>query len=100
MGPFRAEFIRVTHSIPDAVAVVLHTAEGTIVHTGDIKIDHTPIDGRRTELHRFGAVGETGVALMLGDSTNAERDGTTPSRGGRRREPEAHRPRRARAASS
>ena len=54
VGPFRAEFIRVTHSIPDAVAVVLHTAEGTIVHTGDIKIDHTPIDGRRTELHRFG----------------------------------------------
>ena len=79
VGPFRAEFIRVTHSIPDAVAVVLHTAEGTIVHTGDIKIDHTPIDGRRTELHRFGSVGEAGVALMLGDSTNAERDGTTPS---------------------
>ena len=79
VGPFRAEFIRVTHSIPDAVAVVLHTAEGTIVHTGDIKIDHTPIDGRRTELHRFGAVGEAGVALLLGDSTNAERDGTTPS---------------------
>ena len=79
VGPFRVEFIRVTHSIPDAVAVVLHTAEGTIVHTGDIKIDHTPIDGRRTELHRFGSVGEAGVALMLGDSTNAERDGTTPS---------------------
>jgi ribonuclease J len=79
IGPFRAEFIRVTHSIPDAVAVVLHTAQGTIVHTGDIKIDHTPIDGRRTELHRFGSVGESGVALMLGDSTNAERDGTTPS---------------------
>ncbi len=79
VGPFRAEFIRVTHSIPDAVAVVLHTDDGTIVHTGDIKIDHTPIDGRRTELHRFGAVGDRGVALLLGDSTNAERPGVTPS---------------------
>jgi ribonuclease J len=79
VGPFRAEFIRVTHSIPDAVAVVLHTSEGTIVHTGDIKIDHTPVDGRRTELHRFGAVGEAGVALLLGDSTNAEKAGSTPS---------------------
>jgi ribonuclease J len=79
VGPFEAEFIRVTHSIPDAVAVVLHTGDGTIVHTGDIKLDHTPIDGRRTELHRFAAVGERGVALLLSDSTNAERPGVTPS---------------------
>ena len=79
IGPFEAEFVRVTHSIPDAVAVVLHTADGTIVHTGDLKIDHTPVDGVRTDLARFGAVGAAGVALMLGDSTNAERPGVTPS---------------------
>jgi ribonuclease J len=79
LGPFSAEFIRVTHSIPDAVAVVLHTDDGTIVHTGDIKIDHTPVDGRRTDLARFAAVGDRGVALLLGDSTNAERPGWTPS---------------------
>jgi len=79
VGPFRAEFIRVTHSIPDAVAVVLHTSHGTIVHTGDVKLDHTPIDGVRTQLHRFAAVGEAGVALLLGDSTNAERPGWTES---------------------
>ncbi len=79
LGPFRAEFIRVTHSIPDAVAVVLHTDDGTIVHSGDIKIDHTPVDGRRTDLARFAAVGDRGVALLLGDSTNAERAGWTPS---------------------
>ena len=99
VGPFRAEFIRVTHSIPDAVAVVLHTAEGTIVHTGDIKIDHTPIDGRP---HRAAPLrrGRRGAAwrCMLGDSTNAERAGTTPREAVGRREPEAHRPRRARAA--
>ena len=79
IGPFRAEFARVTHSIPDAVAVVLYTAEGTIVHTGDVKLDHTPIDGVRTDLAKLGAIGDAGVALMLADSTNAERQGTTPS---------------------
>ncbi len=79
VGPFEAEFVRVTHSVPDAVAVVLHTPEGTILHTGDIKIDHTPIDGVRTDLGRLAAIGAAGVALMLGDSTNAERPGVTPS---------------------
>jgi ribonuclease J len=79
IGPFRAEFVRVTHSIPDAVGVVLETPHGTIVHTGDIKLDHTPIDGVRTELHRLAAVGERGVTLLLADSTNAERPGWTPS---------------------
>ena len=79
IGPFEAEFVRVTHSIPDAVAVVLRTAEGTILHTGDLKIDHTPIDGVRTDLAKLGRVGGEGVALMLGDSTNAERPGFTPS---------------------
>ena len=71
--------MRVTHSIPDAVAVALHTSEGTIVHTGDFKLDHTPIDGVRTDLARLAALGERGVALMLGDSTNAENPGTTAS---------------------
>lgn len=79
IGPFDAEFVRVTHSIPDAVAVALHTSEGTIVHTGDFKLDHTPIDGVRTDLARLAALGERGVALMLGDSTNAENPGTTAS---------------------
>ena len=79
IGPFEAEFVRVTHSIPDAVAVALHTSEGTILHTGDFKLDHTPIDGVRTDLARLAALGERGVALMLGDSTNAENPGTTAS---------------------
>jgi ribonuclease J len=79
VGPFEADFIRVTHSIPDAVAVVLHTSEGTILHTGDFKLDHTPIDGKRSDLARFAMIGEQGVALMLGDSTNAERPGWTAS---------------------
>jgi ribonuclease J len=79
IGPFRAEFARVTHSIPDAVAVALHTAAGTIVHTGDFKLDAEPIDGRPTDLERLGALGRAGVALLLSDSTNAERPGTTPS---------------------
>jgi ribonuclease J len=79
IGPFEAEFIPVTHSIPDAVAVVVHTAHGVILHTGDLKLDHTPIDGRRTDLARFAAAGERGVALLLADSTNAERSGWTES---------------------
>jgi ribonuclease J len=79
IGPFSAEFVRVTHSIPDAVAVALHTDEGTILHTGDFKLDHTPIDGVRTDLARLASLGERGVALMLGDSTNAEHPVTTAS---------------------
>src|ERR671934_215699 len=79
IGPFDAEFARVTHSVPDAVAVVLHTDHGAIVHTGDFKLDDTPIDGRTTDLDRLGRLGESGVALLLADSTNAERAGQTPS---------------------
>ena len=79
IGPFTAEFVRVTHSIPDAVAVALHTDQGTLLHTGDLKIDHTPIDGRRTDLAKFGRLGEAGLALLLADSTNAEREGVTES---------------------
>ena len=79
VGPFQAEFVRVTHSIPDAVAVVLHTAHGTIVHTGDFKIDMTPVDGRPADLARLRALGDEGVALLLSDSTNAENPGRTAS---------------------
>ena len=78
-GPFAAEFARVTHSVPDAVAVALHTHHGTILHTGDYKIDHTPIDGRPTDLAKLARFGADGVDLMLADSTNAERPGITQS---------------------
>ncbi len=79
IGPFMVEFVRVAHSIPDAVAVRLDTPGGTIVHTGDYKIDHTPVDGFRTDVERLAELGEEGVDLLLGDSTNAERPGFTPS---------------------
>jgi ribonuclease J len=79
VGPFRADFVRVAHSIPDSVAVVLDTPGGLIVHTGDYKIDHTPVDGFRTDLGRLAELGNRGVDLLLGDSTNAERPGVTQS---------------------
>ncbi len=79
VGPFEAEFARVTHSVPDAVAVILHTDFGPIVHTGDFKLDESPVDGRVTDLARLSALGDAGVALLMADSTNAERPGHTPS---------------------
>src|SRR5438105_7605578 len=79
LGPFRAEFVRMAHSIPDCVAVVLETPGGRIVHTGDYKIDHTPVDGLRTDVGRLAEIGNRGVDLLLGDSTNAERPGVTQS---------------------
>src|SRR5438309_1994051 len=79
LGPFRAEFVRMAHSIPDAVAIALDTPGGRIVHTGDYKLDHTPIDGLKTDVGRLAELGNRGVDLMLGDSTNAERPGFTPS---------------------
>jgi ribonuclease J len=79
LGPFRAEFIRVAHSIPDSVAVVLDTPGGRILHTGDYKLDHTPVDGLRTDVGRLAELGNRGVDLFLGDSTNAERPGVTGS---------------------
>ncbi len=79
IGPFRAQFVRMAHSIPDAVAVVLDTPGGRIVHTGDYKIDHTPVDGFRTDVGKLAQLGNEGVDLLLGDSTNAERPGVTAS---------------------
>src|ERR671935_2116626 len=79
LGPFRAEFVRVAHSVPDSVAVVLETAAGRILHTGDYKMDHTPVDGVRTDVGRLAELGNRGIDLLLGDSTNAERPGVTGS---------------------
>src|ERR671931_2760925 len=79
LGPFRIEFVRMAHSIPDSVAIVIETPAGRIVHTGDYKIDHTPIDGLKTDVGRLADLGNRGVDLLLGDSKNAERPGMTPS---------------------
>jgi ribonuclease J len=79
LGPFRCRFLAVSHSIPDAVAVVLDSPGGRILYTSDFKIDRSPIDGRRTDLDGFAEVGAEGVDLMLSDSTNALSPGRTPS---------------------
>ncbi len=79
VGPFEIEFIRVTHSIPDCVALAIHTPEGIIVHTGDFKIDQTPLDGEHFDLHRFAELGAHGVLALLADSTNVDRRGFTGS---------------------
>jgi ribonuclease J len=79
LGPFRVEFVRMAHSVPDTVAVVLETVAGRVLHTGDYKIDHTPIDGLKTDVGRLAELGNRGVHLLLGDSTNAERPGVTGS---------------------
>ena len=78
-GKFQVEFIHVNHSIADSVALAIHTKMGTVVHTGDFKIDSTPIDGDVIDLARFGELGKAGVLALLADSTNAERPGYTPS---------------------
>jgi ribonuclease J len=77
VGPFSIEFIRVTHSIPDCVALAIHTPAGVVVHTGDFKIDQTPIDGQHFDVHRFAELGTTGVLALFADSTNIDRRGYT-----------------------
>jgi ribonuclease J len=79
VGPFTLEFIRVTHSMPDCVAVVVRTPQGTLIHTGDFKIDQTPIGGEPFDLRAFARLGAEGVLAMFGDSTNIERRGYTGS---------------------
>ena len=71
-GPFRIEFLEVCHSIPDGVGLGIHTPVGTVVHTGDFKLDQTPIDCRVTAMQRFGELGRQGVLLLLSDSTNSD----------------------------
>lgn len=78
-GAFKLDFIRVNHSIPDAVAIAITTPIGVIIHTGDFKIDHTPVDGQVMEFNKFAEYGDRGVLCLLADSTNAERPGFTPS---------------------
>jgi len=76
---FRVEGIRVTHSIPDALGLAIHTPEGLVVHTGDFKIDHTPVGDLPTDLQRFARLGGDGVLALLSDSTNSERPGSSLS---------------------
>ena len=76
-GPFECEFVAVNHSIPDALAVAVRTGAGTVLHTGDFKMDQLPLDGRVTDLRAFARLGEAGVDLFMVDSTNAEVPGFT-----------------------
>ena len=79
LGCFTAEFIHTNHSIADAVAIALHTPAGVILHTGDFKIDPTPIDGDMIDLARIGELGNKGILALMSDSTNADRPGFTMS---------------------
>lgn len=79
LGCFRIEFIKTNHSIADAAALAIYTPAGIIVHTGDFKIDHTPLFGEAIDLARFAELGKKGVLALLSDSTNAMREGYTPS---------------------
>lgn len=79
VGPFELEFVAVNHSIPDALAVAIHTRAGTVLHTGDFKMDQLPLDGRITDLRTFARLGDEGVDLFLVDSTNADIPGFTPA---------------------
>jgi ribonuclease J len=79
IGPFGLDFVRVAHSIPDSVALVIEAGGLRALHTGDYKIDHTPVDGLKTDVGRLAELGNQGVDLLLGDSTNAERPGFTGS---------------------
>ncbi|HEX2302998.1 MAG TPA: ribonuclease J [Gaiella sp.] len=79
LGPFRLEFVRMAHSIPDSMALVIETPAGRVLHSGDWKLDHTPVDGLKTDVGALAELGNRGVDLLLGDSTNAERPGMTGS---------------------
>ena len=79
LGPFDIEFIQVCHSIPDGLGLAVRTPRGILIHSGDFKIDNTPIDGKRFDMARFGAYGEEGILALFSDSTNVERPGYTLS---------------------
>ncbi|MBQ2687122.1 MAG: ribonuclease J [Clostridia bacterium] len=79
LGSFEIEFIHVNHSIPDSLAIALHTPAGTVVHTGDFKVDYTPTEGSPIDLNAFARLGDEGVLCLMADSTNASRAGNTPS---------------------
>jgi ribonuclease J len=79
IGPFRLEFVRMAHSVPDTVGIAIETPAGRVFHTGDWKLDHTPVDGLRTDVGKLAELGNRGVDLLCGDSTNAERPGFTRS---------------------
>ena len=79
LGPFEVSFVAVSHSVPDALSIVLGTSLGPVIVTGDYKFDHTPIDGRITDVNTFAQLGQNGVLALLADSTNAETPGSTPS---------------------
>ena len=79
VGSFSLEFLRVTHSMPDCVALAVETPHGVVLHTGDFKIDQTPLDGEHVDFHRFAQLGAAGVLVLLSDSTNIERTGVSGS---------------------
>src|SRR5205807_1222718 len=79
LGPFKTEFIHVAHSIPDTTALAIETPVGMVIHSGDFKMDQTPVDGQPTDMARLSHFGNRGVMLLMSDSTNAEREGFTPS---------------------
>lgn len=79
IGPFQVEFIQVCHSIPDGVGLAVRTPAGVIIHSGDFKIDNTPVDGKKFDIARLGSYGEEGVLALFSDSTNVERPGYTLS---------------------
>ncbi len=79
VGSFTIEFLRVTHSMPDCVALAIETPHGVVIHTGDFKVDQTPLDGEHVDLHRLAELGSAGVLVLLADSTNIDRRGFTGS---------------------
>jgi len=79
IGPFDIEALPITHSVPQSLCIVLHTPVGALVHTGDFKIDPSPVDGRLTDLGRLRVLGDEGIALLMADSTNADRPGRSAS---------------------